>query len=243
MPEVVTRGIIGPTGPATVTAGAIITTRGQLIVGGSGGTAIALALGTTGKFLVSDGTDLGYRIIAAADLPAAIDAIKIANGLVSNTEFQYLDGVTSAIQTQLTGKAATAHKHITDAERGLFIGKYTASAATPSDNTSSTVTYAVAADYTITLPAGTWKVHAIGGLSLIHSASGTALMRVSVDGQDSTARSIASLSSTVYGAAIDEDDKAGLTGSPHIYVHFRSSTAGTTTARNPFLLVIAESSA
>lgn len=32
---------------------------------------------------------------------AAIDASKIANGLVSNTEFQYLDGVTSAIQTQL----------------------------------------------------------------------------------------------------------------------------------------------
>ena len=32
---------------------------------------------------------------------AAIDASKLANGLVSNTEFQYLDGVTSAIQTQL----------------------------------------------------------------------------------------------------------------------------------------------
>lgn len=32
---------------------------------------------------------------------AAIDASKLANGLVSNTEFQYLDGVTSAIQTQI----------------------------------------------------------------------------------------------------------------------------------------------
>lgn len=38
---------------------------------------------------------------------AAIDATKIANGSVSNTEFQYLDGVTSAIQTQLDGKAST----------------------------------------------------------------------------------------------------------------------------------------
>lgn len=36
---------------------------------------------------------------------AAIDASKIANGLVSNAEFQYLDGVTSAIQTQLNAKA------------------------------------------------------------------------------------------------------------------------------------------
>lgn len=33
---------------------------------------------------------------------AAIDASKIANGTVSNTEFQYLNGVTSSIQTQLT---------------------------------------------------------------------------------------------------------------------------------------------
>jgi recombinational DNA repair protein RecR len=35
----------------------------------------------------------------------ALDASKIANGNVSNTEFQYLDGVTSAIQTQLNTKA------------------------------------------------------------------------------------------------------------------------------------------
>ena len=35
---------------------------------------------------------------------AAIDASKIANGSVSNAEFQYLDGVTSAIQTQIDGK-------------------------------------------------------------------------------------------------------------------------------------------
>ncbi len=36
---------------------------------------------------------------------AAIDATKIANGVVSSTEFQYLDGVTSAIQTQIDTKA------------------------------------------------------------------------------------------------------------------------------------------
>jgi hypothetical protein len=35
---------------------------------------------------------------------AAIDAAKLADGSVSNTEFQYLNGVTSAIQTQLDGK-------------------------------------------------------------------------------------------------------------------------------------------
>lgn len=43
----------------------------------------------------------------------ALDALKIANGSVSNTEFQYLDWVTAAIQTQLdakgTGNALTSN--------------------------------------------------------------------------------------------------------------------------------------
>ncbi len=43
---------------------------------------------------------------AAVASDAAIDASKLADGSVSNAEFQYLDGVTSDIQTQLDGKAA-----------------------------------------------------------------------------------------------------------------------------------------
>lgn len=39
---------------------------------------------------------------------AGIDATKIADGSVSSTEFQYLDGVTSAIQTQLDAKTLKA---------------------------------------------------------------------------------------------------------------------------------------
>lgn len=54
------------------------------------------------KGLVTGGADL-----ANTDMPASIDATKIANGSVSNTEFQYLDGVTSAIQTQLSAKLQT----------------------------------------------------------------------------------------------------------------------------------------
>ena len=48
------------------------------------------------KGLVISGADIG-----ASDLPSGIDAAKIADGSVSNTEFQYLNGVTSAIQTQI----------------------------------------------------------------------------------------------------------------------------------------------
>jgi hypothetical protein len=41
-------------------------------------------------------------------LTAPVDAVDIADGSVNNTEFQYLNGVTSGIQTQLDGKATMA---------------------------------------------------------------------------------------------------------------------------------------
>ena len=40
-------------------------------------------------------------------LPTGISATKIADGTISDTEFQYLNGVSSAIQTQLDAKQAT----------------------------------------------------------------------------------------------------------------------------------------
>ena len=43
----------------------------------------------------------------ASNLPSGIDATKIGTGVVSNTELGYVDGVTSAIQTQLNGKQAS----------------------------------------------------------------------------------------------------------------------------------------
>ena len=46
--------------------------------------------------------------IVAWDMPSSIDAANIADGSVSNTEFQYLNWVTSAIQTQIDTKAPIA---------------------------------------------------------------------------------------------------------------------------------------
>jgi hypothetical protein len=46
-------------------------------------------------------------ILDAADMPTGINAANIGTGVVSSTEFGYLDGVTSAIQTQLDSKQAT----------------------------------------------------------------------------------------------------------------------------------------
>ena len=76
------------------------------------------------KGLVTAGAD-----IEAADLPSGIDAAKIADGTISNTEFQYLNGVTSDIQTQLNSKQAT----ITGAATTIDTEDLTASRALVSD--------------------------------------------------------------------------------------------------------------
>ncbi len=55
----------------------------------------------TNKTINADSNTISNIENADIKAGAAIDASKIADGSVSNTEFQYLNGVTSAIQTQL----------------------------------------------------------------------------------------------------------------------------------------------
>jgi len=51
----------------------------------------------------------GTIVNADVNASAAIDATKIHDGAVSNAEFAYVNGVTSAIQTQIDAKAATTY--------------------------------------------------------------------------------------------------------------------------------------
>jgi hypothetical protein len=51
----------------------------------------------------------GTIVNADVNASAAIDATKIHNGAVSNAEFAYVNGVSSAIQTQIDAKAATTY--------------------------------------------------------------------------------------------------------------------------------------
>jgi len=76
------------------------------------------------KGLVTAGED-----ITASDLPSAIDATKIADGSVTNAEFQYIGGLTSDAQTQLNGKQAT----ITGAATTITSSDLTVSRALVSD--------------------------------------------------------------------------------------------------------------
>ena len=55
----------------------------------------------------------GSIVNADINASAAIDATKIHDGTISNTEFGYLNGVTSAIQTQIDSKL-TASNNLTD---------------------------------------------------------------------------------------------------------------------------------
>jgi hypothetical protein len=60
-----------------------------------------ITIADTGVAAISAGVIVNADINASA----AIDATKIHDGTISNTEFGYLNGVTSAIQTQLDTKA------------------------------------------------------------------------------------------------------------------------------------------
>jgi|TARA_B110000879_G_scaffold125677_1_gene165826 hypothetical protein len=73
----------------------------------------AATLGTatatlTNKTFDQDGTGNSITNLANASIKAAagIDATKIADGTVTSTEFQYIGGLTSDAQTQITAKAA-----------------------------------------------------------------------------------------------------------------------------------------
>lgn len=80
----------------------------NLIIGNGSNVATSTDTGAVGDILADTTTGLTIKagVIVNADInvSAAIAATKIHDGSVDNTEFGYLNGVTSAIQTQLNAK-------------------------------------------------------------------------------------------------------------------------------------------
>ena len=76
-------------------------------------TAVAFSTNTTvtvvwdSGSLSSEAIDVYIGALTTSSIPKAIDATRIGGGDVSTTEFNYLNGVSSAIQTQLNAKNAT----------------------------------------------------------------------------------------------------------------------------------------
>lgn len=87
-------------------------------------------------------------------LVAPIDVVNLADGSVSNTEFQYLDGVTSAIQGQINGKSDTSHTHnATDINAGTLNDSRLSSNVTKEGNTFNGASQLVKLDASSKLPA------------------------------------------------------------------------------------------
>lgn len=70
-------------------------------------TDVTITSAASGDFLRYSGSAWVDSTIQASDIPSGVDALKIGSGVVSNTEFDFLDGVTSSIQTQINGKEAS----------------------------------------------------------------------------------------------------------------------------------------
>ncbi len=76
----------------------------------------------TGKTIDADANTVTNIDNADIKTGANIDAAKLGTGAVSTTEFNYLDGVTSAIQTQLNAKQATSEKGAANGYASLDAG-------------------------------------------------------------------------------------------------------------------------
>ena len=112
----VTSGIQGQLdgkAPSSHTHAASDIASGQVALARGGTGSDLSATGGAGQVLKqsSAGGAVSVSALTAGDMPSNIDASKIGSGAVSNAEFGYLDGVTSGIQGQLDGKAASSHTH------------------------------------------------------------------------------------------------------------------------------------
>lgn len=112
-----------------------------------------------GEYLRDNGTKFVSSSILAGDLPAAIDATKLADGTVTNTELQYINTLSSNAQTQLGTKVDTSANSGTGEGTVLkAVSGTTVTAKTLKQGTNITITNN-ADDITISGPAGSGEAN------------------------------------------------------------------------------------
>lgn len=104
-------------------------------------------------------------------------------------------------------------------------------------STASVTTYANAMTLAVVLPSGTWAVMASGSVLLSHSVN-QGSWRIEIDGDAPSPETLSMVTEERFAAS---HKLAGVAGNRTIQVRvqYRSSTAGTTSARNPSLTVTA----
>lgn len=124
--------------------------------------------------------------VTNAKVATGIDAAKLADGSVSNTEFQYLGGVTSDIQTQIDGKAATTLSNLgtTSINANLVPDtNNTRNVGAPGFDWSDVYTRAVTSGSTLTLQStGINDISIIPGNGVVVLSAGSGLRLRDSDG-------------------------------------------------------------
>jgi len=197
-----------------------------------------------------------FRATADGDAAGKVSIIRLGQALADGESYGRLDGfdiadgddvvcftiggkpvVAKLLSAVPTGHILTGNLTVKGAINSplVFVGSQSTSDAA---STTSTVNYSTAMTLSCALGEGTWTVRSVASVQLIHSAGGNVNWQTNIDGVAGTERTLQA-NASAYATFLTTNEVTGRTGTINVTVRFKSSAAGTTSARNPMLLVIA----
>lgn len=193
---------------------------------------LSLSRPTVGKRVLVIRTDSGERIVLGGIFEAGDN-----DDVAYQTE---LDAVNTALDGRLDALEALNPVLIGTVDDHVLVTSHAQSSA-DTGSTTSTVNYATAISLAFTLPAGTWSVDIQGGCGLLHSAGNTARWATRLDGTEQTARTgDCPSASPNYRMCVDNYAQGAVASGAHTATFaYRASAAGTVSANNPWLIVVA----